>query len=135
MTPPDKTPDKPVGDSGAGRDITRALDPDYEAILAAVTETARGRWFLDEYARRNRTADTRTLLSAMNRLQKTVARQPARSTAPPTEIMAQLTELVEIVGRTRVEIAAVPRHDAEGCPLYTSPSPRERTRTRMPPSA
>ena len=117
MTPPDDTPDKPAGDSGSGRDITRALDPDYEAILAAVTETARGRWFLDEYARRNRTADTKTLLSAMNRLQKTIARQPAlpaRTAAPPAELMTQLSELAEIVGRVRIEIAAVPRYENEG---------------------
>jgi hypothetical protein len=117
MTPPDDTPDKPAGETGGRRDIARTLDPDYEAILAAVTETARGRWFLDEYARRNRTADTKTLLSAMNRLQKTIARQPtlpARSAAPPAELMTQLTDLAEIVGRARIEIAAVPRYDNEG---------------------
>ncbi|HEY0293198.1 MAG TPA: hypothetical protein VGC51_12860 [Hansschlegelia sp.] len=31
---------------------------DYEAIADAVMETARGRWFLAEYARRNRAAET-----------------------------------------------------------------------------
>ena len=34
-------------------------DADYEAIEAAVVETNRGRWFLAEYARRNRHADTK----------------------------------------------------------------------------
>ncbi len=46
---------------------------DYEAIEAAVTETVRGRWFLNEFARRNRLAETRLLLDAMARLETTVA--------------------------------------------------------------
>ena len=33
-------------------------DTDYDAICAAVTATARGRWFLEEYAKRNRNSDT-----------------------------------------------------------------------------
>ena len=37
---------------------------DYETIEAAVTETVRGRWFLGEFARRNRTAELRQLLDA-----------------------------------------------------------------------
>ena len=37
-------------------------DSDYDSILRAVMETARGRWFLHEYVRRNRNADTSTLL-------------------------------------------------------------------------
>ena len=34
-------------------------EADYEAIREAFMETARGRWFLAEYAKRNRHADTR----------------------------------------------------------------------------
>ena len=112
MTPPDDTPDYPVRAAGAGRDIARTLDPDYEAILAAVTETARGRWFLDEYARRNRTADTRALLKAMHRIEKAIPRAAA---APLSDdILGRLNGLVELIGRARVEIAAVPRYDADG---------------------
>ena len=33
-------------------------EADYEAIAAAVMETLRGRWFLAEFAKRNRNADT-----------------------------------------------------------------------------
>ena len=36
-------------------------EADYEAIAAAVMETVRGRWFLGEYARRNRNAVLHTL--------------------------------------------------------------------------
>jgi hypothetical protein len=44
-------------------------DSDYDTILAAVMETARGRWFLHEYARRNRNADTGTVLAAIGRIE------------------------------------------------------------------
>lgn len=52
----------------------RSLSPlsaaDYDAIAAAVMETARGRWFMAEYARRNRQADTEMVLSAIVRLER-----------------------------------------------------------------
>jgi hypothetical protein len=44
-------------------------EADYQAICSAVEETARGRWFLAEYARRNRNADTKLVLAAIDRLQ------------------------------------------------------------------
>ncbi len=43
-------------------------DEDYDAIEAAIMETARGRWFLFEYARRHRHADTLMVMSAINSL-------------------------------------------------------------------
>ena len=51
---------------------------DYEAIEAAVMDTARGRWFLAEFARRNRTADTKVLLDAIERLERQLALRPAQ---------------------------------------------------------
>ena len=47
-------------------------ETDYEAIEAAVKETARGRWFLEEFAQRNRHADTKLVLDAIQRLQRSV---------------------------------------------------------------
>ena len=58
------------------------LDSDFATIHAAVMETARGRWFLDEYARRNRMADTRMILDAMAKLEHAVAAGPAALAAP-----------------------------------------------------
>ena len=43
-------------------------DDDYDAIESAIMETARGRWFLFEYARRHRQADTLMVMSAINSL-------------------------------------------------------------------
>src|SRR5712671_4869976 len=44
-------------------------ESDYDAIRATVMESARGRWFLEEYARRNRNADTKLVLAAIERLE------------------------------------------------------------------
>ena len=50
---------------------------DYEDIEAAVLESPRGRWFLGEFARRNRAADTLMLLEAIRKLDRGVAETPA----------------------------------------------------------
>jgi hypothetical protein len=58
----------------------RAAQPseaDYEAIREAFLETSRGRWFLGEYAKRNRNADTRMVLDAVARIEETLAAQKA----------------------------------------------------------
>jgi len=54
---------------------TLPSEEDYEAIREAFMETARGRWFLDEYAKRNRNADTRMVLDAVARIEETIAAQ------------------------------------------------------------
>ena len=56
----------------------RAAQPseeDYDAIREAFMETSRGRWFLGEYAKRNRNADTRMVLDAVARIEETLAAQ------------------------------------------------------------
>src|SRR5258708_6107670 len=56
----------------------RAAQPreeDYEAINEAFMETSRGRWFLGEYAKRNRNADTRMVLDAVERIGHSLAAQ------------------------------------------------------------
>ena len=45
-------------------------EADYEAIETALRETERGRWFLAEHARRNRAAETRLLLQAIEKLER-----------------------------------------------------------------
>ncbi|WP_454620049.1 hypothetical protein [Bradyrhizobium cenepequi] len=50
-------------------------EEDYHAISEAFMETARGRWFLAEYAKRNRNADTRLVLDAVARLEESLAAQ------------------------------------------------------------
>ena len=56
-------------------------EPDYRAFCAALEVSARGRAFLAEYARRNRHADTETVLAALDRLEALVRSQNATTEA------------------------------------------------------
>ncbi len=71
-------------------------DLDYDAIENAVMETARGRWFLSEYKKRNSGANTSTLLSAISRLEKVVTTLNDGSYAPkPSDQKVEPPVLVE----------------------------------------
>ena len=54
-------------------------EEDYAAISEAFMETSRGRWFLTEYAKRNRNADTRMVLDAVARIEQSLATQKEES--------------------------------------------------------
>ena len=54
---------------------TLPREEDYAAIAEAFMETSRGRWFLTEYAKRNRNADTRMVLDAVARIEQSLAAQ------------------------------------------------------------
>ena len=70
-------------------------EEDYEAIREAFMETARGRWFLDEYAKRNRNADTRMVLDAVERIEQGLAAQKdAAAEADLTEALAAIRKAV-----------------------------------------
>ena len=82
---------------------------DYEAIEAAVTETVRGRWFLAEFARRNKQAETRLLLDAMARLEATVAAgQVALPSADPSIrlLVQRIKEIASSLGEVAGEMRA-----------------------------
>jgi hypothetical protein len=66
---------------------TLPSEEDYDAIREAFMETARGRWFLDEYAKRNRNADTRMVLDAVARIEETIA---AQKQPPPPIVVDRL---------------------------------------------
>jgi hypothetical protein len=77
---------------------TPPSEAEYNAVYAAVTATERGRWFLAEFANRNRKADTDLILDAIARIdeavragtapQAAVAREAALAGAPA--VIAQL---------------------------------------------
>ncbi len=71
-------------------------EEDYEAISQAFMETSRGRWFLGEYAKRNRNADTRMVLDAVARIEETLAaqQQPAPESGLP-EALATIRRAVD----------------------------------------
>jgi len=86
-------------------------EADYGAIEQAVMETARGRWFLAEYARRNRHADTVTVLDAIGRLESAVS---APRTSPDIErVRMDIREMAHAIARTKAEIAAIKPEGAD----------------------
>lgn len=101
----------------------RAAEPneqDYDAIREAFMETARGRWFLGEYAKRNRNADTRMVLDAVAKIEETLAaqRQPVVEDRLPealVEIRRAIREAETIAlaafdpGAIEASLAAIPR--------------------------
>jgi hypothetical protein len=72
-------------------------EQDYDAISEAFMETSRGRWFLGEYAKRNRNADTRMVLDAVARIEENLAaqRQPAAENDGLAEAFAAIRGAVE----------------------------------------
>src|SRR5262245_26797087 len=80
-------------------------EADYEAIESAVMETMRGRWFLAEYARRNRHADTTMLLAALERIESALG---GEGTLPSVDrIRFDLVDMAKAIARTKSEIAAI----------------------------
>ena len=91
---------------------------DYEAIEAALLRSARGRWFLSEFARQNRSADTRMLLEAITKLETTVM-QP-RKGAQSSHLRRDLMEMAEAISKTRSEIAAMHPKDVDDSKFNTA---------------
>jgi chemotaxis protein CheZ len=83
-------------------------DLDYDAIEAAVMETSRGRWFMGEFARRNRAADTDILLEAIKQLETTIGRHQVIPNHD--RIRRNVAEVVAVIDRAKQEIAT-PRTD------------------------
>ncbi|MBU6456179.1 MAG: hypothetical protein KGQ48_01430 [Bradyrhizobium sp.] len=76
----------------------RAVQPseeDYDAISQAFMETSRGRWFLGEFAKRNRNADTRMVLDAVERIEQSLAAQKPPEPAPAAD--NELAEAIEAI--------------------------------------
>ena len=123
-------------------------EADYHAFCSALSESARGRAFLAEYARRNRNADTRPLLTAIERLQVSLAADPAAPaevlvkqklrallddiTAAQNEIeasvmairTAKLADLIAMVEHRLVEIMASAMTSTVSGPLPREPLPQ-----------
>ncbi|WP_245442480.1 hypothetical protein [Methylobacterium terrae] len=84
---------------------------EYDVIEGAMLETARGRWFLGEYARRNRNADTDVLLTAIGRLENVVTGE--RGPPGMERLRFDLIEMAKAISRTKSEIAAIHTPDQD----------------------
>jgi hypothetical protein len=78
-------------------------EPDYEVIHATVIGSARGRWFLEEYARRNRAADTRLLLAAIERIEREF--RAGRDHHAFEHLRSELMEMARSIAQTRADAA------------------------------
>lgn len=79
-------------------------EANYHAFCAALSASARGRAFLAEYARRNRNADTKPLLTAIERPHTSLA----PDTAAPAEVLVKqkLRALLDDIDAAQNEIEA-----------------------------
>ncbi|MGL4240738.1 MAG: hypothetical protein ACRCTI_06455 [Beijerinckiaceae bacterium] len=89
-----------------------AMEADYDAIQAAVMETERGRWFLSEFARRNRHAETETLVAHLARIERAVSAH--REPHDIDRFRLNVLEMSRAIARTRAEIAAIKPPESDG---------------------
>jgi hypothetical protein len=98
----------------------RAAQPreeDYDAISEAFMETSRGRWFLGEYAKRNRNADTRMVLDAVARIEQSLAAQKQPEPEPAPVIENLLPEAIEAIKAALTEARAFAAASIDGLAL------------------
>src|SRR4030081_572675 len=82
-----------------------AAEGDYDAICATVMESARGRWFLQEYARRNRNSDTVQVLEAIERIETVI--RGDRGKEAYQSFRSELIEMAKAIAATRAEVAEI----------------------------
>ena len=78
-------------------------EADYDAIREAFMETSRGRWFLVEYTKRNRNADTTMVLDAVARIEQTLAAR--KQTAPDDGLAKALAAIRSSLDEARTAMA------------------------------
>ncbi len=91
--------------------ISPVLSESFDDVLHAVQETARGRWFLDEFAKRKKAEDTAVILAAVVKLESAISRMPE-----PTQDSehAALEKAKNAIARAKAQIKSL---SPEGSPL------------------
>src|SRR6266851_8162215 len=87
----------------------RAAQPseaDYDAIREAFMETSRGRWFLGEYTKRNRNADTSMVLDAVARIEDALAAQRQQQVPPDNGLKDALAAIRSAVDQAAASVTA-----------------------------
>lgn len=103
-------------------------DADYDAICSAVTATSRGRWFLEEYAKRNRNSDTAQVLAAIAEMKAVVVddRVQQASREALQEVRIELLEMARTIAQARAEAAEnrpAPTQSPASAPLGAALTP------------
>jgi hypothetical protein len=87
-------------------------EEDYAAISEAFMETSRGRWFLTEYAKRNRNADTRMVLDAVARIEQSLIAQKEETLAAQREGLAAQQQAADAAAAKSAASAAAAATEA-----------------------
>ncbi|SDJ74433.1 MULTISPECIES: hypothetical protein [Bradyrhizobium] len=87
-------------------------EEDYAAISEAFMETSRGRWFLTEYAKRNRNADTRMVLDAVARIEHSLTAQREETLAAQREGFAAQQQAADAAAAKSAAAAATAAAEA-----------------------
>jgi hypothetical protein len=81
-------------------------EPDsYQVFCATIAQSARGRWFLEEHARRSRQADIQLVLTAISRLESVI--RGRRGPALDQALRGELLRMAEAIAQTRREVATL----------------------------
>jgi hypothetical protein len=83
------------------REVAAEPGMSYEAVLEAVQESSRGRWFLNEFKSRNAGLDSGQILSAISRLE---SRMESLSSQGGGAATAELAKVRQAIATTRQDI-------------------------------
>ena len=106
----------------------------FESLEAAVLETQRGRWFLEEYARRQRSAETLAILEILKKLENSITSTsflPPAKGPEPAPAPALKTEQLKFFKQDE-EIFVEPTIAAPALSVVSSPPKVEITPPREP---
>jgi hypothetical protein len=80
--------------------VAAVLSESFEDVLTAVQDTARGRWFLDEFSKRQKSQDTTSILAAIAKLENHIGSQ-----APVND--AQVQRAREAIAAAKAKLSAM----------------------------
>ena len=86
-------------------------EEDYDLIEKALIQNPRGRWFLEEYLKRNRPEDTQKLLGAIQRIENTLQQKSAPAAEDIDPIRMSIIEMSKAIAKTREEINSIKPDD------------------------
>jgi hypothetical protein len=72
---------------------------DFDTMLAAITGTPHGRWFLQEFMRRHRSADVEAMLAAVERIGAAIARD--RIALADQDARTELSAMAKVIAERR----------------------------------
>ena len=79
-------------------------DAEYDVIYATLSETAQGRRFLEDHARRCQSSDTEASLATIERMQAVIR---DRAASEHVEILLEIADMAQAIVRLRAEILAM----------------------------